>query len=76
MENEDILTRRTHDFLEVIGSIEGEDGMSGIDIVKQFNYVTFNIMGEMSFGNSWDLRLKEQPGSSDPVSQNCLLMTS
>jgi len=33
-----------------------------MDIVRKFNCVTFNIMGEMSFGDSWDLRLREQPG--------------
>lgn len=64
MRNEDVLTRRTNEFLDVIGSIKSEDGKQGIDIVQEFNYVTFNIMGEMSFGDSWDLRLKNQPGQS------------
>ncbi|KAF6240626.1 hypothetical protein HO173_001297 [Letharia columbiana] len=60
MRNEDVLIRRTDDFLDAIGGIESEDGKNGINIVRNFNYVTFNIMGEMSFGDSWDLRLKEQ----------------
>ena len=62
LRNEDILIRRTDEFLETIGDIEGENGRKGINIVQKFNYVTFDIMGEMSFGDSWDLRLKEQPG--------------
>ena len=62
IDNEQVLVRRTDEFLDVIGSIKAEDGMKGINIVQKFNYVTFNIMGEMSFGDSWDLRLKEQPG--------------
>lgn len=61
LEHEDVLVRRTDEFLGSIGKMQ-EDGKMGIDIVKQFNYVTFNIMGEMSFGDSWELRLKEQPG--------------
>lgn len=66
MRNEDVLIRRTDEFLDVIGDVESEDGEKGIDIVQKFNYVTFNIMGEMSFGESWDLRLKEQRGQSSP----------
>ena len=62
MKNEDVLIRRTDEFLDVIAGIESEDGKKGMDIVQKFNYVTFNIMGEMSFGDSWDLRMKEQPG--------------
>ena len=62
MEHEDILIRRTDEFLDAIGNTKNEDGKIGLNIVKQFNYVTFNIMGEMSFGDSWELRLKEQPG--------------
>ena len=62
MKNEDILIRRTDEFLDAIGGIESENGKKGMNIVQKFNYVTFNIMGEMSFGDSWDLRLKEQPG--------------
>ena len=62
MENEEVLLRRTDEFLDVIGGIQTEGGKKGMDIVQKFNYVTFNIMGEMSFGDSWDLQLKEQPG--------------
>ena len=62
MLNEDVLIRGTDEFLDVIGNVESEDGEKGIDIVQKFNYMTFNIMGEMSFGESWDIRLKEQPG--------------
>ncbi|CAF9933050.1 MAG: hypothetical protein ALECFALPRED_005464, partial [Alectoria fallacina] len=61
MLNEDVLIRGTDEFLDVIGNVESEDGEKGIDIVQKFNYMTFNIMGEMSFGESWDIRLKEQP---------------
>ena len=59
IENEDVLIRRTDELFDVIGSMQSEDGKKGINIAQKFNYVTFNIMGEMSFGDSWDLRLKE-----------------
>ena len=62
--NEDVLIRRADEFLNAISGIEGENGEMGIDIVQKFNYVTFNIMGEMSFGDSWEMRLKEQTGHS------------
>lgn len=62
MEHEDVLVRRIDEFLDVIANIKMEDGKMGMNIVKQFNYVTFNIMGEMSFGDSWDMQLKAQPG--------------
>ena len=62
MRNEDVLMRRTNEFLNQIGNREGENGKKGIDIVKKFNYLTFHIMGEMSFGDSWDRHLKEQRG--------------
>ncbi|MCJ1379491.1 hypothetical protein MMC17_002592 [Xylographa soralifera] len=61
MRNEDILIRRTDEFLNAIGNVRSEDGNKGINIVRMFNYMTFNIMGEMSFGDSWDLQLKQQP---------------
>ena len=64
LKHEDVLTRRTDEFLDVIGGFKSEHGKKGINIVQKLNYVTFNIMGEMSFGDSWDLRLKEQPGLS------------
>ena len=64
--NEDVLIRRTNEFLDAIGGIESVNGKRGINIVQEFNYVTFNIMGEMSFGDSWEMRLKEQPGQSSP----------
>ncbi|KAL8725680.1 MAG: hypothetical protein Q9181_006318 [Wetmoreana brouardii] len=62
LKNDDVLIRRTNEFLDTIGIHQYNGGKRGMDIVKMFNYVTFNIMGEMSFGESWDLKLKEQPG--------------
>ena len=63
--NEEVLKRRTDEFLDVIGgTINSERSEKGIDIVQKFSYVTFEIMGEMSFGDSWDLRLEAQPGQS------------
>ena len=62
MRHEDVLMRRTDEFLNAVGGIESEHGEKGVNMVKKFNYVTFNIMGEMSFGDSWELRLKEQSG--------------
>ena len=46
LDNEDVLVRRTDEFVNNVGKIESEDGQKGISIVKQFNYVTFNIMGK------------------------------
>ena len=62
VENEDVLIRRTDELLKVIGSTHNEDGKRGTNIIQKFNYVTFNIMGEMSFGDSWELQLKRQHG--------------
>lgn len=62
--NEDVLIRRTDEFLNVVGSFRSGHSKRGMDIVQIFNYVTFNIMGEMSFGDSWESRLKKQPGLS------------
>ena len=72
MRNEDVLTRCTDEFLEVIGGIKSEDGKKGMNIVQKFNYVTFDIMGEMSFGDCWNLQLKEQPGQSPSVHHQSL----
>jgi cytochrome P450 len=41
--NEAILVRRTDEFISQIGQMP--TGGNGFNIVKQFNYVTFNIMG-------------------------------
>lgn len=62
MENDEVLMRRTDEFLDAIGRTDTEDGRKGINIVQKFNYVTFDIMGEMSFGDSWDIHLAEQSG--------------
>ena len=66
LKNEDVLQRRTDEFLEEIGKEGYKTGgkKKGIDMVRAFNYVTFNIMGEMSFGDSWEMTLKEQEGWS------------
>ena len=64
LDNEDVLKRRTDDFLDDIGHAERETGQRGINIAQAFNYVAFNIMGELCFGDSWELRLEEQPGQS------------
>ena len=62
LENEEVLARRTHEFLHGLHEVPSEEGKRGIDMNKRFNYVTFDIMGEMSFGDSWERRLKEQRG--------------
>ena len=74
MRNEDVLIRRIDEFLDAIGGVESEDGKKGINIVQKFNYATFNVMGEMSFGDSWDLRLKEQRGQSSPLTRQQTFM--
>ena len=64
MANEEVLQRRTDGLLDVIGGIiNSERSEKGIDIAQKFNYVTFEIMGEMSFGDPWDLRLEASPVS-------------
>ncbi len=45
LENEDVLLRRTDEFVSLIGSLQSPDAKQGFNIVHQFNYVTFNIMG-------------------------------
>ena len=62
LQNEDILVRRVDEFLEEIQDLDGRGKKRGIDIDSMFNYVTFNIMGEMSFGDSWETQLERQPG--------------
>ena len=47
LENEDVLMRRTDDFVHQIGRLQSSDSKRGINIVHQFNYVTFNIMGKL-----------------------------
>ncbi|KUJ09421.1 cytochrome P450 [Mollisia scopiformis] len=64
LENEDVLVRRTDQFVKTLAEVNKDangSGKRGFNIVQQFNYVTFNIMGEMSFGDSFDKRLEEQP---------------
>lgn len=49
LENEDVLVRRTNDFVKTLAD-ENQKARSksqrGFNIVQQFNYVTFNIMGK------------------------------
>jgi len=47
LENEDVLIRRTNDFVRQIGQLKSANGKRGFNIVQQFNYVTFNIMGTL-----------------------------
>lgn len=47
-ENEDVLVRRVDEFLARVGGSgenSGVDGKRGVDIVREFGYVTFDIMG-------------------------------
>jgi cytochrome P450 len=45
LENEDVLARRTTEFIQRIRNVQSNDGRKGFNIVKEFNYATFNIMG-------------------------------
>lgn len=47
LENEDVLVKRTNNFISEIGKISATVRSQGFNIVQQFNYVTFNIMGEI-----------------------------
>jgi cytochrome P450 len=47
LENEDVLVRRTTEFIQRIKSVQSTDGRKGFNVVKEFNYVTFNIMGKL-----------------------------
>lgn len=47
LKNEDVLIRRIDGFVEKMRSMCGDDNMKeGFDIVRAFNYVTFDIMGK------------------------------
>lgn len=49
LENEDVLVRRTDDFVKTLAEMNNKANSNtkrGFNIVKQFNYVTFNIMGK------------------------------
>jgi esterase/lipase superfamily enzyme len=48
LENEEVLIRRTNDFVRQIGQLKSTNGKRGFNIVQQFNYVTFNIMGTLT----------------------------
>ena len=67
IEYKHIGIRRTDEFLNAIGSIKSEDGKKRISTVQDLDYVIFNIMGETSFGDSLDLRLKRSNQASYPT---------
>lgn len=46
LENEDVLVRRTDEFISKLGSIQSPNGQRGFDIIREYNYLTFNIMGK------------------------------
>lgn len=49
LENEDVLVRRTNDFIDTLAEVNQNaksKSKRGFNIVQQFNYVTFNIMGK------------------------------
>ncbi|PBP23483.1 cytochrome P450 [Diplocarpon rosae] len=52
LENEDVLVRRTDDFVRTIAALGRPEAEArrGFNLVQQFNYVTFNIMGEPTRG--------------------------
>ena len=75
LEHENVLIRRSDEVLDVIGGFKGEHGKKGMNVVQKLNCVTFNIMGEISLGDSWDLRLKEQQGFSLPSSRMSRLIS-
>lgn len=47
LDNEDVLVRRTNEFIDTISVITANAPWpnQGFEIIKEFNYVTFNIMG-------------------------------
>jgi len=45
LDNDDVLIRRTNDFIKELAEIKSNDGRKGFNMIQQFNYVTFNIMG-------------------------------
>lgn len=53
LENEDVLVRRTDQFVKTLAEVNKDangNGKRGFNIVQQFNYVTFNIMGKSHLG--------------------------
>ncbi|KAI9048240.1 hypothetical protein LZ554_008035 [Drepanopeziza brunnea f. sp. 'monogermtubi'] len=59
--DEDVPLRRTDEFVKAVGALQSQNKKRGFNIVRQFNYVTFEIMGEMSFGDFFDARLARKP---------------
>ncbi|EKD20700.1 hypothetical protein MBM_01382 [Drepanopeziza brunnea f. sp. 'multigermtubi' MB_m1] len=46
--NEDVLVRRTDDFVKTVGALQSQNRNRGFNIVQQSNDVTFEIMGAES----------------------------
>lgn len=62
LENEDVLVRRTDEFVAKIAQIQSADWWQGIDIVREFNYVTFNIMGSYAWRRRGNVADKSKQG--------------
>ncbi|KAL3420745.1 cytochrome P450 [Phlyctema vagabunda] len=54
LSNDEIVIRRVNEFLDDLAALGENEGSSGVDIKKLFSYVTFNIMGEMALGNTFE----------------------
>lgn len=51
-EQEDVIQRNTNAFVEKLGLLGS--GPGGIDMVKWYEMVSFDVLGEMAFGESFD----------------------
>ncbi|RYO99105.1 hypothetical protein DL763_001706 [Monosporascus cannonballus] len=59
--HEHVITRRTEEMLDGMHGLQEEEGKKGIDFVKWSYYVTYDITGEMCFGDLWDVQTAKQP---------------
>lgn len=53
LESEHVLQRKVDEFLNMMGGMRSEDGRKGVDIVKWFGYITWNIIGEYALAFSF-----------------------
>ncbi|KAK4184313.1 Isotrichodermin C-15 hydroxylase [Podospora australis] len=56
-----VITERTDEMLDSMCGIQYEDGKKGVNFVKWSYYVTYDIMGEMCFGDTWHTQTAKQP---------------
>ncbi|KAK0612198.1 cytochrome P450 [Immersiella caudata] len=61
LEHERIIHRRTDEMMDRLHALREENGKPGIDIVKWSYHITYDITGEMCFGDTWEIQTAKQP---------------